>query len=110
MRETFAGWRNAALVVRAAGHPGPQRPAPVQHPRRARRSPVLRLGDSVVAHRFATMLVPLGFLRRFGIGLDDPRFTGARDAYLAGFAELAPGRTWWGRSRRPAGSRRWRGR
>ena len=48
-------------------------------------------GDSVVAHPFAAMLVPLGFVQRgLGAGLDDPRFTRARDAYLGVFADLAP--------------------
>jgi hypothetical protein len=47
-------------------------------------------GDAVVAHPFAAMLVPLGFLGHFGIGLDDPRFAEARDAYLGVFADLAP--------------------
>lgn len=48
-------------------------------------------GDSVVAHPFAAMLVPLGILRRqLGGGLDHDLFTRARDAYLAGFADLAP--------------------
>jgi Phosphotransferase enzyme family len=48
-------------------------------------------GDSVVAHPFAAMLVPLGFVQRgLGADLDDPRFTSARDAYLGVFADLAP--------------------
>jgi hypothetical protein len=48
-------------------------------------------GDSVVAHPFAAMLVPLGVLRhRLAAGVGDPRFTRARDAYLGVFAELAP--------------------
>ncbi len=48
-------------------------------------------GDSVVAHPFAGMLVPLGYLRRqLDVGLDDPRFLRARDAYLEVFAGLAP--------------------
>jgi Phosphotransferase enzyme family len=42
-------------------------------------------GDSVVAHPFAAMLVPLGF-----VGFDDPSFARARDAYLDVFADLAP--------------------
>ncbi|MGH8991054.1 MAG: phosphotransferase [Acidimicrobiia bacterium] len=50
-------------------------------------------GDSVVAHPFAAMLVPLGMLRRLlDVPLDDPRFLRARDAYLDGFAPLAPGK------------------
>jgi len=48
-------------------------------------------GDSVVAHPFAAMLVPLGFVRRgLGATLEDPRFLRARDAYLDVFADLAP--------------------
>ena len=49
-------------------------------------------GDSVVAHPFAAMLVPLGFVQRLlGVGLDDPRFADARDAYLDVFRPVAPG-------------------
>ena len=48
-------------------------------------------GDSVVAHPFAAMLVPLGVLRRrLPAGVDDPRFARARDAYLDVFADRAP--------------------
>jgi hypothetical protein len=48
-------------------------------------------GDSVVAHPFAAMLVPLGFLRRqLAVSLDDPRFLRARDAYLDVFALHVP--------------------
>ena len=48
-------------------------------------------GDSVVAHPFAAMLVPLGFVQRgLDAGLDDPRFVRARDAYLDVFGDLAP--------------------
>jgi hypothetical protein len=48
-------------------------------------------GDAVVAHPFAAMLVPLGFVqRRLGADLDDPRFVRARDAYLGVYADLAP--------------------
>ena len=49
-------------------------------------------GDSVVAHPFAAMLVPLGFVQgSLDVDLDDRRFTDARDAYLGGFVDLAPG-------------------
>jgi hypothetical protein len=49
-------------------------------------------GDSVVAHPFAAMLVPLGFVQRvLGVEVDDPRFVGARDAYLDVFSPVAPG-------------------
>jgi hypothetical protein len=40
-------------------------------------------GDAVVAHSFAAMLVPLAFVTSLlGVGLDDPPFLRARDAYL----------------------------
>jgi len=49
-------------------------------------------GDSVVAHPFAALLVPLGFVRRdLGLTLDEPRFAGYRDAYLEVFSDLAGG-------------------
>jgi hypothetical protein len=49
-------------------------------------------GDSVVAHPFAAMLVPLGFVQRLlGVEVDDPRFADARDAYLDVFGPLARG-------------------
>jgi hypothetical protein len=49
-------------------------------------------GDSVVAHPFAAMLVPLGFVQRLlGVEIDDPRFADARDAYLDVFSPVAPG-------------------
>ncbi|HEX6116629.1 MAG TPA: phosphotransferase [Solirubrobacterales bacterium] len=48
-------------------------------------------GDAVVAHPFAAMLVPLGFVERgSAAGLADPRFTRARDAYLEVFTDVAP--------------------
>ena len=48
-------------------------------------------GDSVVAHPFAAMLVPLGFVQRgLCATLEDPGFLRARDAYLDVFADLAP--------------------
>ena len=43
-------------------------------------------GDSVVAHPFAAMLVPLGFVQRDC----EARLARARDGYLAVFADLAP--------------------
>lgn len=49
-------------------------------------------GDSVVAHPFAAMLVPLGFVaRELRATPDDPRVQRARDTYLAGFGGVAPG-------------------
>jgi len=46
-------------------------------------------GDSVVAHPFAAMLVPLRFVARDG-DLDDPGLRRARDAYLQVFTGIAP--------------------
>ena len=48
-------------------------------------------GDSVLAHPFASLLVPLGLLRqRQQIELDDARLLALRDAYLEVFRDLAP--------------------
>ena len=48
-------------------------------------------GDSVVAHPFASMLVPLGYMREhLGVGLDHPRVLRLRDAYLGAFSDLGP--------------------
>jgi Phosphotransferase enzyme family len=53
-------------------------------------------GDAVVAHSFAAMLVPLGFVAHLlGTGIEDPRVLAARDGYLAvfggdGAADLVP--------------------
>lgn len=48
-------------------------------------------GDAVVAHPFASMLVPLGFVQhRLGADLRDPRFVRIRDAYLKVFDDLGP--------------------
>ena len=45
-----------------------------------------------MAHPIAAILVPLGFVQRLlGVGVDDPRFTDARDAYVDVFGPLAPG-------------------
>jgi Phosphotransferase enzyme family len=47
-------------------------------------------GDSVVAHSFAAMLVPLGFVQRLlDAKLDDPAFLRARSTYLEGFAHTS---------------------
>lgn len=49
-------------------------------------------GDCVVAHPFAAMLVPLGFLQHvLGVDVDDPTVVRARHAYLRVFAGTAPG-------------------
>jgi hypothetical protein len=48
-------------------------------------------GDSVVAHPFVSMLVPLGFTRdHLGVGDDAPELLRLRDAYLEPFGDLAP--------------------
>jgi hypothetical protein len=49
-------------------------------------------GDSVVAHPFASMLLPLGFVQSsiLGTSLDDPRILRLRDAYREVFSDLAP--------------------
>ena len=48
-------------------------------------------GDSVVAHPFASMLVPLSFMQRhvLSCGSNDPRLMRLRDAYLGAFEDLA---------------------
>jgi hypothetical protein len=47
-------------------------------------------GDAVVAHPFASMLVPLTWLRdQLGLGLDSPQVIRVRDAYLSVFGDLA---------------------
>ena len=49
-------------------------------------------GDSVVAHPFAAMLVPLGQVRQLlDVSMDAPAFVAVRDAYLDLFRDLAPG-------------------
>jgi phosphotransferase family enzyme len=46
-------------------------------------------GDSVVAHPFASMLVPLGYMKdHLGVSLDHPRVLRIRDAYLDAFSDL----------------------
>ena len=48
-------------------------------------------GDSVVAHPFASMLVPLGYMQHhLGVSLDHPRVLRLRDAYLDAFTDLGP--------------------
>jgi hypothetical protein len=86
MRETFAGW-----CERLAGSPIPPS---LDHNDLHHHNVLLDMrfydwGDSVVAHPFAAMLVPLGMLQsRLGARLDDPRLLLARDAYLDVFADL----------------------
>lgn len=49
-------------------------------------------GDAVVAHPFASMLVPLTFMQAHALKCapSDPRLTRLRDAYLGAFDDLAP--------------------
>jgi Phosphotransferase enzyme family len=48
-------------------------------------------GDTVVAHPFASMLVPLNWVqRRLELALDAPELLRVRDAYLDVFGDLAP--------------------
>lgn len=48
-------------------------------------------GDSVVAHPFVSMYLPLAFAQRqLGAALDDPRLLHLRDAYLNVFSDVAP--------------------
>ena len=64
-------------------------------------------GDSVVAHPFAAMLVPLGFVQRLlDVDLDNAQYVRARDAYLDVFADDAPGEASPRRSRSRAPSPR----
>ena len=50
-------------------------------------------GDAVVAHPFASMLVPAAVVRRhLGAGPDDPAVRRIRDAYLEVWSDLAPPR------------------
>lgn len=49
-------------------------------------------GDGVIAHSFAAMLVPLGFVRhQLDVSLDHPAFVRARDAYLEVFGAITQG-------------------
>ena len=48
-------------------------------------------GDSVVAHPFASLLLPLGWVQRqLGFGRGAPEVLRVRDAYLDVFSDLAP--------------------
>ena len=82
MRPTVAAWceRLAASPVPASLDHNDLHPWNVLGGRR-----FYDWGDSVVAHPFAVALVPLGFLGQGGGDL-----AGARDAYLAAFADRAP--------------------
>ena len=74
-------WRRSGAT---SGGTGPR-------PRRGGRAgAVLRLGDSVVAHPFASMLLGLGMIRlQLEVAADDPAVTRPRDAYLEVFGDLA---------------------
>ena len=44
-----------------------------------------------MAHPFASMLVPLGYMQHhLGVSLDHPRVLRLRDAYLDAFTDLGP--------------------
>lgn len=48
-------------------------------------------GDAVVAHPFASMLVPLGMAQRqLDLSIDAPEIHRLRDAYLEAFSDIAP--------------------
>ena len=48
-------------------------------------------GDSVVAHAFSSLLVPLSLIReQYQLGADDPWLARLRDAYLDPFSSLGP--------------------
>lgn len=96
-RETFSSWCRelaAAPVGPSLDHNDlhpwnifVQRPAP-EAPWEAR---FYDWGDSVLAHPFASLLVPLGQLRqRQQIEIDDARMLALRDVYLDCFRDLAP--------------------
>jgi hypothetical protein len=95
LRETFAAWCERLAAV----------PAPPSldhndlHPwnilvagtNGANRAKFYDWGDSVVAHPFASMLVPLGYLQsHLQLDLDDPALLRVRDAYLEVFSDVAP--------------------
>ena len=64
-------------------------------------------GDCVVAHPFAAMLVPLGFVQRqLEAPLDDPRFRVPATPTSRCSQTRRPTRIWWRRSTAPAGSPR----
>jgi hypothetical protein len=48
-------------------------------------------GDAVVAHPFASLMIPLRFVAdALGVGLADPALVPLRDGYLAAFRDVAP--------------------
>jgi Phosphotransferase enzyme family len=94
MRDTFASWcRRLADMPGAASvdhndlHPWNML---VPHVARLQDVRFYDWGDAVIAHPFASMLVPLTWLRdQLGLSLDAPRAVRVRDAYLAVFGDLA---------------------
>lgn len=95
LRETFAGWCDRLAQAPASPsvdhndlHPWNMLVADGDDPGDAR---LYDWGDSVVAHPFASMLVPLGWIeRQLGFGPGAPEIGRVRDAYLAVFGDLAP--------------------
>jgi len=94
-RENFASW-----CARLAAMPGP---ASIDHndlhpynmlvsgPGAAGEVRFYDWGDAVLAHPFACMLVPLGWIRdRLSVAEDGPEVRRVRDAYLEVFSDLAP--------------------
>jgi hypothetical protein len=56
-----------------------------------RRLTLFDWGDSVIAHPFASMLVPLTFMhQQYGLAPDGSELTRLRDAYLDAFTDIAP--------------------
>jgi hypothetical protein len=93
MAETVASWceRLAVSPVPPSLDHNDLHPWNILVARGTRHTRYYDWGDSVVAHPFAAMLVPLGFVQRgLDAELDDPRFLRARDAYLEVFTDLAP--------------------
>jgi hypothetical protein len=93
MAETVASWceRLAASSVPPSLDHNDLHPWNILIARETGQARYYDWGDSVVAHPFAAMLVPLGFVQRgLAAELDDPRFLRARDAYLEVFTDLAP--------------------
>jgi len=94
MGETFASWcrRLASMPGAPSVDHNDLHPWNILVPRLDRPDEVrfYDWGDAVVAHPFASMLVPLTWLQdRLGLGLDSPSAIRVREAYLAEFGDLA---------------------